>query len=240
MRLDAKWISAQVASMLDATLLKPEAVESDFLSLCARAREHMVRGVCVSASWLPLVVREVAKTSIKPVAVVGFPNGNTSTEVKLYEAQWCEGAGAAEIDMVVHLGHLKGGDWDGVQKDLARVISSVKVPTKVIFESHLLTPAEITRLCQICDEAGASFVKTSTGWTGGARLEDVKLMRQNFGRGVKASGGIRSWEAAKSFIQAGAGCIGTSSEAVILQELSQDLIENREWFENNPLPALNL
>src|SRR5690606_23399009 len=124
MALDANKITAQVASLLDATLLQPQSIEADFRELCIRARKYNVRCGCVSPAWLPLVVQELTGTKIMPVAVVGFPNGTTSTPAKIYEAQWGEGVGAAELDMVVNLGHVKGGDWNEVQRDVEGVISA--------------------------------------------------------------------------------------------------------------------
>lgn len=229
-------VSTRVAALIDATLLQPAAVEADILALCQEAQETGARGVCVHSSWLPLVVSQI-NSPTKAIAVVGFPTGASATDVKLAEAKWCETQGAEEIDMVVHLGFLKSGQWEKVQRDVSSVIRAVQIPVKVIFESHLLTPEELVRLCQICSDEGAAFVKTSTGFTGGARPEDVLLMRQNFPRGVKASGGIRSWADFKTMVEAGANCIGTSSCRKILADFQahENDAETVSWLLNNPL-----
>ncbi len=210
---------ARVAALIDATLLQPTAVESDILALCQEAIESGARGVCVHSSWLPTVVTQIKDRPSKAIAVVGFPTGASATEVKVAEAKWCEDEGADELDMVVNLGLVKSGQWEKVRKDLGAVISSVQIPVKVIFESHLLSPDELIQLCAICDEEGAAFVKTSTGFTGGARKEDVALMREHFPRGVKASGGVRTYSDLKIMVDAGANCVGTSSCRKILADV---------------------
>lgn len=242
MTLNQDLISAQVAALMDATLLKPTAVQQDILNLCSEARSLKPFGVCVSSSWLPLVAEQLRGSSVKAVAVVGFPTGTCNTETKVAEAQWCEKNDAGELDMVAHLGLVKGEQWEAVAKDIEAVVRATKIPVKVILESQLLEPKEIIQLCKICDAAGAAFVKTSTGWEGGARLEDVKLMAEHFPRGVKASGGIRTWEDVKRFVEAGATRIGTSSCGNILTELQSQLSDpvQLQWFENNPLPANSL
>lgn len=209
-----------LATYIDHTLLKPEAQRDAILALCAEAREHRFKAVCVNAGWLPEVVEALAGSDVTPCAVVGFPLGAGPGQSKAAEAAGAIRAGAREIDMVIAIGRALDNDWDAVSADIAAVQSACgDVPLKVIFETCLLDRARIVRLCEICRELGVAFVKTSTGFsTGGAELEVVELMRQTVGPdiGVKASGGIRDRATAEAMIAAGATRLGTSSGVAIV------------------------
>ena len=215
---------AEMARLLDHSVLKPEAPEAD-----VRAGAELVRGwpggfYCVQPSWVSLAARMLAGTPVGVISVVGFPHGCDRGEVKARAAQVAVAEGAAEIDMVLNLGLLKSGRAAEAGRDVGEVVRAVAgTPVKVILETAALTPEEITLACRLCVEAGAAFVKTSTGFhpAGGATVEAVRLMRETVGPsvGVKASGGIRSLDDAMRMIEAGANRIGTSASAAILAAL---------------------
>jgi deoxyribose-phosphate aldolase len=219
-RLDAK----QVAAMIDHTVLKADATESQVTKLCQEAREHGFAAVCVNASYVSLCHKLLAGTNIEIAAVVGFPLGATLPEVKAYEAQRAIAAGALEIDMVIHVGALKGGQYDDVLQDITAVVQACHAKgavLKVIIEAAMLSDEEKVAACYLAQEAGADYVKTSTGFgPGGAKLEDVALMRRTVGpeMGLKAAGGIRTYEDALAMVAAGATRIGASSGVRIVQE----------------------
>lgn len=214
----------EMARLLDHSVLKPEAPEAD-----VRAGAELVRGwpggfYCVQPGWVSLAARMLAGTPVGVISVVGFPHGCDRTEVKARAAQVAVAEGAAEIDMVLNLGLLKSGRAAEAGRDVGEVVRAVAgTPVKVILETAALTPEEITLACRLCVEAGAAFVKTSTGFhpAGGATVEAVRLMRETVGPsvGVKASGGIRSLDDAMRMIEAGANRIGTSASAAILAAL---------------------
>jgi deoxyribose-phosphate aldolase len=219
-RLDAK----QVAAMIDHTVLKADATESQVTKLCQEAREHGFAAVCVNASYVSLCHKLLAGTNIEIAAVVGFPLGATLPEVKAYEAQRAIAAGALETDMVIHVGALKGRQYDNVLQDIAAVVQACHAKgavLKVIIEAAMLSDEEKVAACYLAQEAGADYVKTSTGFgPGGAKLEDVALMRRTVGpeMGLKAAGGIRTYEDALAMVAAGATRIGASSGVRIVQE----------------------
>lgn len=209
-----------LAKYIDHTLLKPEATASQIELICKEALEHQFFGVCVNSFWLPLCAKQLKNSNVKLVSVVGFPLGACLSASKADETQRAVDLGAHEIDMVLNLGLAKSGDWVGAEADIAKVVAaSSGRPVKVILETHFLTAEEIQKACEISCVAGAQFVKTSTGFSGGgARVEDVQLMKTTVkGRArVKASGGIKSREAALAMIEAGADRLGTSSGVAIV------------------------
>lgn len=209
-----------LAKTIDHTLLKPDARASDIEKLCREAVEHGFFSVCVNSSWVPLAVSLVEGSGVAVAAVTGFPLGAMNTAAKAFETERAVADGATEIDTVLHVGRLKQGDDAYILSDLQAVVSAAGGrAVKVIFETCLLTDEEKERACRISVEAGAAFVKTSTGFsTGGATLEDVRLMHKTVaGRcAVKASGGIRDRAAALAMIEAGATRLGTSAGIAIL------------------------
>jgi deoxyribose-phosphate aldolase len=211
---------ASIAGIIDHTLLKPEATAADVEALIAEAVELGTFSVCVSPSMLPLTV----PSSLKLAVVCGFPSGKHTTAVKTAEAAESIALGADEIDMVIDIGAAKAGRFDLVEADIASVRSVIPAPgiLKVIIESAALTDDEIVAVCEAAVSARADFVKTSTGFhpTGGATVEAVALMSKTVaGRaGVKASGGIRSFETAAAMIAAGATRLGVSGSRQVLAE----------------------
>lgn len=207
---------------IDHTLLKPEATGADIKKLCSEAREYHFYSVCVNSSYVDLAALELSGSDTKVCAVVGFPLGAMELNAKAFEADQACLHGAAEIDMVIHVGALKEGRLDYVANDIAAVVSvaaDYDAKVKVILETCLLTKDEIVKACELAVQAGADFVKTSTGFsTGGATAEDVALMRATVGdrAQVKASGGIRDIEKAKEMIAAGADRLGTSASIAIV------------------------
>ena len=204
-----------IASMIDHTLLKPEATPAQVEKLCAEAAEYHFASVCVNPVYIPLAARLLDGTGVKVCCVVGFPLGAIAPEQKAAEAASCAAMGAEELDMVIHVGAAKAGDWALVQRDIAGVVKAAAGRTvKVIIETCLLTDEEKVKACEAAKAAGADFVKTSTGFsTGGATTHDIALMRKTVGpeMGVKASGGIRDYAMAMAMIEAGANRIGASA-----------------------------
>ena len=213
--------------MIDHTLLRPEASKEQIRKLCLEAAEYGFHSVCVNSSYVYYCAGLLKGTDVKVCTVIGFPLGAASTAVKAAETRAAVSDGAGEVDMVIHVGMIKSGDWDYVRQDIASVVeaASGRAIVKVILETCLLTKEEIVEACKICKEAGADFVKTSTGFsTGGAKEEDVSLMRKTVGpdMGVKASGGIRSLEDAARMVKAGADRLGTSSGIAIAKAAGAD------------------
>lgn len=204
-----------VAQMIDHTLLKPEATEADLQKVCAEAKENSFKAVCVNSSWIQFVAKNLNGTKTLPICVVGFPNGVCDTDTKVFETQRSIQLGACEIDMVIHRGLLRQKDWAQVLADIKAVKQACgSIPLKVILESHLLELEEKIAATLLIRAAGADFAKTCTGFSGGgATAEDVSLMRAIMGPqgGVKASGGVKTWDDAVKMIQSGANRIGTSS-----------------------------
>jgi len=213
-----------LAQFVDHTLLKPEATTADVLALCADAATLGVFSVCLSPSHLPLPAGALA-AGIAVATVCGFPSGAHHAGVKAAEASASVQHGADEVDMVINLGLVKDGDWAGVTAEIAAVRAAVAPPRllKVIIESAALTDHEIVAACRASQEAGADFVKTSTGFhpAGGASVHAVELMSATVGGrlGVKASGGIRTTEQALAMIEAGATRLGLSGTRAVLDGL---------------------
>ena len=209
-----------IAAMIDHTLLKPEATPAQIEKLCAEAAEYHFASVCVNPVYIPLAARLLKGTGVKVCCVVGFPLGAIAPEQKAAEAASCAAMGAEELDMVIHVGAAKVGDWALVQRDIEGVVKAAAGHTvKVIIETCLLTNEEKVKACEAAKAAGAHFVKTSTGFsTGGATTHDIALMRKTVGpeMGVKASGGIRDYETAMAMIEAGANRIGASAGIAIV------------------------
>ena len=211
-----------LAKYIDHTLLKPEATLEQIDELCDQAVEHGFYSVCVNSSWVEHCVRRLQGTDVRTCAVVGFPLGAMDARSKGFGARNAVAAGAKEIDMVINVGALKAKDLKTVEEDVRSVRRACRpgIILKVILETALLTDEEKILACQIAKRAGANFVKTSTGFSkGGATVADIALMRKTVGPdlGVKASGGVRSYEDAMKMIQAGATRLGTSSGVAIVQ-----------------------
>lgn len=212
--------STELAALIDHTLLKPEATAAEVQRLCEEARQHGFYSVCVSPHFASLARELLAQSPVKVCAVAGFPSGAHEAAVKAYEAARAVEQGADEIDMVMNVGAAKAGDWRRAGVDIAGVVKSAKgCPVKVIIETCLLSDEEKIAACKICRDAGADFVKTSTGFSqGGATVADVRLLRAAAGAylGVKASGGIRDYETACKMVEAGANRLGASASVSIL------------------------
>jgi deoxyribose-phosphate aldolase len=212
-----------LARMIDHTLLKPDATPDEIAQLCFEARKHTFASVCVNPTWVKLCAQLLQGTPVKVCTVIGFPLGATASEVKAFEAVNAIEQGATEIDMVINIGALKARDLETVARDIYGVVKAAHARgalVKVILETALLNDEDKTIACMICKEAGADFVKTSTGFGGGgATVHDVELMRRVVGPdiGVKASGGVRTYEDAASMIKAGATRIGASAGVKIIQ-----------------------
>lgn len=205
---------------IDHTLLKPDATQEMIDKLCQEAREHDFMSVCVNPYWVKRSAELLAGTDVKVCTVIGFPLGASTIESKAAETRDAIANGATEVDMVLNVGALKSGDLETVKKDIAAVKQAAgDILLKVILETCLLTEEEKVVACKLSVEAGADYVKTSTGFsTGGATVEDIALMRKTVGPnvGVKASGGVRDGETAVAMIEAGASRIGTSSGVSIV------------------------
>ncbi|MBN2148999.1 MAG: deoxyribose-phosphate aldolase [Anaerolineales bacterium] len=214
---------ARLASTIDHTLLKPDATPDQIAQLCFEARRYNFASVCVNPAWVKLCAQLLEGSSVKVCTVIGFPLGATASEVKTFETSNAIDQGATEIDMVINIGALKARELELVAQDIRSVVAVAharKVLVKVILETALLTDEEKTIACLLSKEAGADFVKTSTGFAGGgATTHDVTLMRRAVGpeMGVKASGGIRTYEDAENMIKAGATRIGASAGVKIIQ-----------------------
>ncbi len=214
--------TTELASFIDHTLLKPEATPDQIRKLCREALQYHFIAVCVNPIYVPLCAEELRGSQVKIATVIGFPLGATLTEAKVYEARAAANHGASELDMVIQIGALKAGMHNQVSQDIAAVVAAGRESgalVKVIIETCLLTDDEKIIACQLSQNAGAAFVKTSTGFsTGGATVEDVALMRRTVGAqmGVKASGGIRTLDDAQKMIAAGATRLGASSGVKII------------------------
>jgi deoxyribose-phosphate aldolase len=213
-----------VATMIDHTLLKPDATRADIEGLCREAAEHRFASVCVNPTWVATCARLLQGTPVKVCSVVGFPLGATTSDTKHYETRRAIFDGALEIDMVINVGALKSGDLRLVERDIEAVAAPCRergALSKVIIEAALLTDDEKVTACTLAKAAGADYVKTSTGFgPGGATAADVALMRRVVGdeMGVKAAGGVRDLEGLKAMVAAGATRIGASAGVRIVQE----------------------
>lgn len=214
----------QLAACIDHTLLKPEAQEQDIRRLCAEARQYGFASVCVNPSWVRTCADLLEGASSKVCTVIGFPLGSNTSDTKVFEAMRAAVDGAREFDMVIDIGRLRQGDAMAVRSDIAAVAKAVSsvgpdALLKVILEICLLDTNQIRLACELCVDAGAHYVKTSTGFSsGGATVEAVRLMRQVVGSGigVKASGGIRDTDSARAMLEAGANRIGASASIAIV------------------------
>jgi len=217
---------AEIARLIDHTLLKPTATTDDVRRLCAEAVAHQFCSVCINSSYVPLAAEMLAGTNVKVCTVVGFPLGAMATASKAAETRQAIADGAEEIDMVLHVGHLLAGNDDLVREDIRAVVDAAQGrAVKVILETIFLDDTRKKTACKLAVEAGAAFVKTSTGFAGGgATVEDIALMREAVGPdiGVKASGGIRSADDAVALINAGANRLGASAGIAIIGGLKTD------------------
>ncbi|WP_342525389.1 deoxyribose-phosphate aldolase [Chryseomicrobium sp. FSL W7-1435] len=215
------------ASYIDHTLLKPEATQSQVEVLCQEAAKYEFASVCVNPTWVAFAAEQLKDSPVKVCTVIGFPLGASTSDTKSFETKDAIAKGATEIDMVLNVGALKSGLNEEVQKDIEAVVEAAKgkAIVKVILETCLLTKDEIVLASQLSKNAGADFVKTSTGFsTGGATAEDVALMKKTVGDDleVKASGGVRSIEDFNAMVEAGATRIGASSGVLIMEGQKSD------------------
>ena len=223
---DACALTPPLARLIDHTVLKPDTTEADVRTVCAEARENCFASVCISPIWVPVAAEELAGATSVVCTVVGFPHGATRTAVKAFETEQAVADGASEIDMVLAIGMLKSERYADVEADIRAVVGAAQGRTvKVILETALLTDEEKVVACVLAQNAGADFVKTSTGFaSGGASPQDVALMRRVVGdaMGVKASGGIRSLEDAQTMVESGATRLGASASVAILKGLRSE------------------
>jgi deoxyribose-phosphate aldolase len=214
---------SSIAALIDHTLLKPEATAAEIRKVCAEARHYSFASVCVNPYWVRLVAGELAGSAVKVCSVVGFPLGASATEIKVAETVAAIRDGAQEIDMVLNIGELRGGNHGAVRDDIKAVVETAHshgAIVKVILETALLNDEQKVAACLLAKEAGADFVKTSTGFgPSGATAADVALMRRTVGPaiGVKASGGVRTLEDLQTMVVAGANRVGASASVKIVE-----------------------
>lgn len=218
------WTCDDIAQMIDHSLLRPELTREDIQKGCEIARKYKVATVCCSPSDVTVVKQFLSGSDVKTTTVVGFPHGYNATETKVFEAERAIRDGAVELDMVLNIGRLLSGDYEYVKNDIAAVVEAAhchNVLVKVILENYYLTDEQKKTACRLAEQAGADFVKTSTGFAaGGATLDDLRLMRENVSPKVqvKAAGGVRDLEMALKVRQVGCTRFGaTRSEAIIEQ-----------------------
>lgn len=228
-------MTSSIARTIDHAVLHPAQTDADLREACRMGMALEVATICVKPYMVPLAAELLASAPVGVSTVIGFPHGSAPTGIKVAEATWAGKHGATELDMVVNLGHVIGGDWDQVAADIRAVVAAgheQEAATKVIFETGLLPDdAAKIRLCEISEQAGAAFVKTSTGFgfvkqpdgsvrATGATEHDVQLLRRHCSErvGVKASGGVRTYAAAVRMVQLGATRLGTSSTEAIVRE----------------------
>jgi deoxyribose-phosphate aldolase len=214
------------AAMIDHTLLKAEATSDQIAKICEEAKQYGFASVCVNPTWVKFAAEKLEGAQSVVCTVIGFPLGANTSAVKAFETKDAIANGAGEIDMVINIGALKEGNFDLVREDIKAVVDAANgTLVKVIIESCLLTDEEKVKACELSVEAGADFVKTSTGFsTGGATAADIALMRKTVGPeiGVKASGGVRSLEDMQLMIENGATRIGASSGVAIMNGLTSE------------------
>ena len=215
-----------LATRIEHTNLKPEATVADISKLCNEAAKYHFGAVCVNSSYVSKAHIMLKGSDVLVSCVVGFPLGAMASKIKAAEAKYAIEQGADEIDMVLAIGKAKSGDWEGVAEDIQQVVTaSMGHPVKVILETGLLSDEEKRKACSAAVEAGAKYVKTSTGFGhGGATVEDIRLMRESVGDKcrIKASGGIRDYATAKAMVEAGADRLGTSSGVAIVKDEAND------------------
>ncbi|MED5102315.1 deoxyribose-phosphate aldolase [Niallia sp. FSL K6-0212] len=216
-----------IAKMIDHTLLKADATKEQIVTLCEEAKQYTFASVCVNPTWVKAASELLNGTEVKVCTVIGFPLGASTSATKAFETEDAIKNGATEVDMVINIGALKDKTYDLVKEDIKAVVDAAKgkALSKVIIETSLLTNEEKEIACKLAVEAGADYVKTSTGFsTGGATVEDITLMRKTVGPdiGVKASGGVRSSEDTEKMIAAGATRIGASSGVAIVNGLTSN------------------
>jgi deoxyribose-phosphate aldolase len=212
---------SDVSKMIDHTMLRPEAPDAAFDKLCAEALQYRFFSVCVNSCRVAYVAKKLQGSGVKVCSVVGFPLGSMTSRSKAFETREALSDGASEIDMVINVGLLKSQDYHAVEEDIRSVRRATRANTvlKVIIETALLTQDEKVMACELSKKAGADFVKTCTGFSGGgASVEDLSLMRRVVGKdmGVKASGGVRTWKNAMAFIGAGANRLGCVASVAIM------------------------
>lgn len=219
-----------VASIIDHTVLKADAMPADIVKICSEAAQYNFASVCINPCYVELAAKELKDSQVKVCTVIGFPLGASSSKVKAAETIQAIEDGADEVDMVLNVGRLKAGELAYIKNDISEVVAAAngKALVKVILETCLLTDEEKVNACKMAKEAGADFVKTSTGFSKwGAKAEDIKLMRETVGpeMGVKASGGVHSFEDAVLMIENGATRIGASSSIKIVADPNQAQVE---------------
>ncbi len=247
-----------IAQMIDHSLLRPELTEEDVRKGCQIAKKYKVATVCCRPSEVTLVKELLQDSDVKTTTVVGFPHGCNKTETKVFEAEQAIEDGAVELDMVINIGRLRNGDYDYVKKDIQAVVEASKagldqnpplaghprqvgVVVKVIFENYYLTDEQKKIACRLSEEAGADFVKTSTGFAGGgATLEDLRLMRENVSEKVqvKAAGGVRDLEAALKVREIGCTRFGATRTETIMEECYKKTDDRGQMTEDSPQDAL--
>ena len=227
-----------IAKMIDHSLLNPKFTDEDIKTGCELAREYDTASVCVRPTDLPLAVKILKGSDVLPTTVIGFPHGSNKTNVKVFEAKEAISEGARELDMVLNIGKLLSGEYDYVREDIKAVCDvahSHNIIVKVIFENCFLNDEQKITACKLCDQAGADFVKTSTGYgTGGATAEDLALMRENTKpeTRVKAAGGVRTLDGALAVRKLGGVRFGATTTKAILEDAKQR-------FENGTLCELS-
>lgn len=216
-----------IAKYIDHTLLKADAQRQEVIKLCSEAKEYGFFSVCINPSYVEISKKELSGSEVKVCTVIGFPLGSSTTDTKAFETKDAIEKGADEVDMVINISRLKDKDYDYVLRDIRSVVDAAakKALVKVIIETCLLTDEEKVKACELAKQAGADFVKTSTGFSvSGATKEDIKLMRSTVGQqmGVKASGGVRTYEDAVLMIESGATRIGASASVAIATKSIQE------------------
>jgi len=213
---------------IDHTNLKPFATRSSIIKLCNEAKQHKFRGICVNSRWIPLVCNELKDINIKIISTIGFPLGAVSSKVKIFEAKLAVKEGATELDVIWDLGSFKNGDYVTVLMELIELVKLA--PIKVIVETCYLNSTELKDAYIIVEDSGAQFIKTSTGFFGGAKLSTIKMWKELGDLKIKAAGEIRTYSRAKKFIDAGANVIGTSSGIpIIIGELNASDELHQKW-----------
>jgi len=210
----------EIAKYIDHTLLKPEAEAGDIEKLCAEALDYNFASVCINPGYIETASKIIQGSQVKVCTVIGFPLGANTTETKVFEALDAIGRGASEIDMVINIGRFKSKEYDYVENEIKAIVRAIggRALLKVIVETCLLEDWEIEKVCEVVRASGADFIKTSTGFSkAGATLHHIELMKRVLGDsiGIKASGGIRTYDDALSMIQAGATRIGASASVAI-------------------------